>query len=144
LNIHAVSHAPDLSALEIPKDAWTQPFWDATAAGKLLLPRCSLCARFRWPPGPFCPHCQSQLTDWVDPGVARIYSFTIISDENAHGVHETPQRAAALVEFPAADRIRILAALVATPLAAIRIGAQLKVSWSPAVNGIVPVFSIPS
>jgi uncharacterized protein len=130
--------------LEIPMDAWTQPFWDATAEGKLLLPRCSLCARFRWPPGPFCPHCQSQLTDWVDPGMARIYSFTIISDENAQGVHQAPQRVAALVEFPAANGIRILSAIVATPPAAVRIGAGLKVSWSQAVNAIVPVFSIAS
>jgi uncharacterized protein len=142
--MYTVSNAPDLSGLEIPMDAWTQPFWDATAGGKLQLPRCSVCARFRWPPGPFCPHCQSQLTDWVDPGMARIYSFTIISDESAPGALKIPQRVAALVEFPAADGIRILAAIVATPPALIRIGAQLKVSWSQAVNATVPVFSIPS
>ena len=138
-----VSTAPDLSALEIPMDAWTQPFWDATAEKKLLLPRCSACSRFRWPPGPFCPHCQSQLTDWVQPGVARIYSFTIISDQLGQGADQLQQRVPALVEFPAADGIRILAAIVDTPLAEIRIGAELELNWLRAVNAVVPVFSIP-
>ena len=139
----AVSTAPDLGALEIPMDAWTQPFWDATAEKKLLVPRCSACSRFRWPPGPFCPHCQSQMTDWVQPGVARIYSFTIISDQRGHGADQSQQRVPALVEFPAADGIRILAAIVDAPLAEIRIGAELKLGWSQAVNAVVPVFSIP-
>jgi uncharacterized OB-fold protein len=127
-----VSTAPDLTTLDIPMDVWTQPFWDGTAEKKLQVPRCSACARFRWPPGPFCPHCQSQQTDWVPPGIARIYSFTIVSD-----------RVPALVEFPAAEGIRILAAIVDTPLTAIRIGAELTLGWSRAVNAVVPVFSIP-
>src|SRR5579864_8904048 len=99
-----VSSKLDLSALEIPIDSWTRPFWEGTAAGKLLLPRCSACARFRWPPGPFCPHCQSQLTEWVEPGAARIYSFTVIAE-----VDRQQYRVPALIEFPAADGVRILA-----------------------------------
>ena len=138
----AVSTTPDLSTLDIPMDAWTQPFWDATAEKKLLMPRCGACSRFRWPPGPFCPHCQSQLIEWVPPGAARIYSFTIISDQREPGSGQPTQRVPALVEFPAADGIRILAAIVDTPLAAIRVGAELKVGWSQAVNAAVPVFSI--
>jgi uncharacterized protein len=137
----AVSTAPDLSTLEIPIDAWTQPFWDGTAERKLLLPRCSGCMRFRWPPGPFCPACQSQQTEWVEPGPARIYSFTLIPEQRESEVDQK-YRVPALVEFPAADGIRILAAIVATPLAEIRIGAELKLGWSQAVNGVVPVFSI--
>ena len=37
-----ISTAPDVSGLEIPIDSWTQPFWDAAAEGKLLLPRSAL------------------------------------------------------------------------------------------------------
>jgi uncharacterized protein len=136
-----VSAAPDLSTLEIPIDAWTQPFWDGTAERELLLPRCSACMRFRWPPGPFCPDCQSQQTEWVEPGPARIYSFTLIPERSDTGVDQPQYRVPALVEFPAADGIRILAAIVATPLAEIRIGAELKLGWSRAVNAVVPVFS---
>jgi uncharacterized OB-fold protein len=138
-----VSIAPDVSALEVPMDAWTQPFWDGTAEKKLLLPRCSSCHRFRWPPGPFCPHCQSQLTDWVPAGVARLYSFTIVRDQRAKDAAEPPPRVPALIEFPEADGVRLVAAIVNTPLENIRIGAEVTLGWSQAANASVPVFSIP-
>ena len=131
------STAPDVSTLEIPMDAWTQPFWDGAAQGKLLLPRCAACQHFRWPPGPFCPHCQSQRIEWLEPGVARIFSFTIIrtAGDDGPSVHVPT-----LIEFPEADGVRLLAAIVDTPLSAIRIGAELDLGWSQAANGKVPVF----
>jgi uncharacterized OB-fold protein len=136
-----ITTAPNLSSLEIPMDAWTQPFWDATAQKRLLVPRCSQCTRFRWPPGPFCPHCQSQSIEWTEPGDARVYSFTIIQEQRVEGA-EPSYRVPALIEFPAADGIRILAAIVDTPLTAIRIGSAVKVSWSQAANATVPVFRV--
>jgi uncharacterized OB-fold protein len=133
-----ISSAPDISALEIPIDSWTQPVWDAAEEGNLLLPRCGECGRFRWPPGPFCRHCQAQRVDWVPAGLARIYSFTILRGrQEGEAIH-----APALVEFPEADGVRFPAAIVDTPLSAIRIGAELKLGWSAALNAKVPVFSV--
>ena len=134
-----VSIAPDLSALEIPMDAWTRPFWDATAQQKLLLPSCSSCHRFRWPPGPFCPFCQSQRTQWTPAGVGRVYSFTIIRQRRANEADEPRPRVPALIEFPGADGVRIVAAIAATPLENIRIGAEVTLGWSQAAApGRVP------
>jgi uncharacterized OB-fold protein len=138
-----ISIAPDVSALEIPMDAWTQPFWDATANRKLLLPRCSNCHRFRWPPGPFCPYCQSQQTDWMPAGIARLYSFTLVADQGAKDAPEPRLRVPALIEFSEADGVRLVAAVVNTPIEKIRIGAELTLGWSQAANATVPVFSIP-
>jgi uncharacterized protein len=137
-----VSAAPDLTALEVPMDAWTQPFWEAAAQSKLLLPRCAACHHFRWPPGPFCPHCQSQLTQWAQPGIARVYSFTIIRDQQAQDAERPAPRAPALIEFPEADGVRMLAAIVDTPIEDIRIGAEVRLGWSRAANVAMPVFSI--
>jgi hypothetical protein len=137
-----VSAGPDLTALEVPMDAWTQPFWEAAAQSKLLLPRCAACHHFRWPPGPFCPHCQSQLTQWTEPGVARVYSFTIVRDQHAQDAARPAPRAPALIEFPDADGVRMLAAIVDTPLEDIRIGAEVALRWSRAANVAMPVFSI--
>lgn len=135
------SATPDLSNLDIPTDTWTQPFWDASAANKLLVPRCSSCTQFRWPPGPFCPHCRSQQTEWVEPGIARIYTFTLVPQQQEKN-GDQQCRVPALIEFPDAGGIRILAAIVDTPLADIRIGAELTVGWSQAMNATVPVFSV--
>jgi uncharacterized OB-fold protein len=135
--------APDLTTLEIPMDVWTQPFWDASAKEFLRAPRCSQCARFRWPPGPFCPHCQSQRTEWLDPGPAILYSYTIIRDPKVGASEASKTRVPALVEFPQADRIRLLTALTDTALSAVRIDAQLQIVWVPAASGRVPLFRIP-
>jgi uncharacterized OB-fold protein len=133
-----IATAPDISGMEIPIDSWTQPFWDAAAEGKLLLPKCGNCGRFRWPPGPFCRHCQEQEVDWVPSGPARIYSFTILHDRQNPAKVQVP----ALIEFPEADGIRFPAAIVETPVADVRIGAEVNLGWSQAANARVPVFSI--
>lgn len=136
-----VTSAPDIRALQIPTDAWTQPFWDATAAGELRLPRCADCGRFRWPPGPFCPACRSQNLQWVAPGAARIYSYTLLREPSeTDGTFRVI--APALVEFAGVDHVRLLAAIVDTPLDEIRIGAGLSVQWARAADATVPVFRV--
>lgn len=135
-----ISAHPNLNALDVPMDAWTQPFWAGTAEGKLLLPRCGACSRFRWPPGPFCPNCHSQNVEWVPSGTGRVYSFTIV--RSASTPNGTQAFVPALIEFADADGMRLPAAIVDTVLESIRIGAALELSWSRAANATVPVFRI--
>ena len=53
-------------------------FWDATARGALLLPRCRACSHLIWYPRPFCPECASLDVEWIAAsGRGTIYSFTI-------------------------------------------------------------------
>ena len=132
------SIAPNISGMDIPMDAWTQPFWDAAAVGRLLVPRCADCGCFRWPPGPFCPDCQSQRTDWVPAGPASLYTYTILRGREEGAAPVVP----GLAEFPEAGGIRIPAAIVDTPLSTLRIGAALNLGWSQAANAQVPVFKI--
>jgi uncharacterized OB-fold protein len=134
------SVCPDCSSLEIPADLWTQPFWDAAAAHTLLMPRCGDCGRFRWPPGPFCPACHSQRVEWVPPGRARIYSFTLIPESVKEAGQAPRVLAPALVEFDDAPGVRLVASIVDAPLDVITIGAELKVGWIQAADAAVPVF----
>jgi len=133
----AISARRDLSALEVPMDAWTRPFWDGTAQGKLLIPQCTDCETFRWPPGPFCAACRSQNTAWREAGQGQVYSFTIIRNKEP-GQNFVP----ALIEFPDAGGVRLVAAIVDTPLDAIHIGAKVKQGWAHACDNAVPVFTI--
>ena len=41
-------------------DAFTRPYWDAAAEGRLLLRRCGACGRAHHYPREFCPHCWSE------------------------------------------------------------------------------------
>ena len=53
-------------------------FWDATAEGRLLLPRCQDCQTVIWYPRPYCPVCASLNIGWFEAsGRGSIYSFTV-------------------------------------------------------------------
>jgi hypothetical protein len=57
----------------------SKPFWDATAEGKLLLPRCDACGTVIWYPRTSCPECMSMDVGWFEAsGRGAIYSFTIV------------------------------------------------------------------
>ena len=135
-----VTSAPDIADLAIPKDRWTEPFWQATARGELTLPHCGACGTHRWPPGPFCPQCRSQEVEWGPAGPAVLYSYTVVRQPAPGG--EVRVVAPGLVEFPEAGGVRIVAALVDTKLDAIAIGATLTLGWHRHGEDNVPVFSI--
>jgi uncharacterized OB-fold protein len=136
------SSAPDITQLEIPVDAWTKPFWDATAQSRLVFPRCTHCARFRWPPGPFCPACQAQEVQWCAPGRARLYSYTIIT-LRGEGEGAAPRFIVpALVEFSGVEHVRLLGALVDAPLDDIQIGRGVTIGWSKTADTNVPIFHL--
>jgi uncharacterized OB-fold protein len=55
-----------------------KPFWDATAEGRLLLPRCIECQTLIWYPRPFCPECASTRVEWIPAsGRGTVYSYTV-------------------------------------------------------------------
>lgn len=133
-----LSSRPDVASLEIPMDQWTQPFWDATAQRTLLLPRCGACGTFRWPPGPFCPTCQSQEISWSPSGPGYLYSYTLLSVP-AEG--EPPRIVVpGLVEFPEAQGVRLLAPIVDSPVEALAIGIPLELTWLDGANAVLPGF----
>lgn len=138
----ARSICPDFSSLEVPVDAWSQPFWDAGKAGKLLLPRCVACHTFRWPAGPFCPQCHSQPVEWLSPGQGHIYSFTVLPSRAESADAPLQVRIPALVEFDAAPGVRLVSSLVDAPIDQVAIGLAVEVDWVPAANAHVPVFRL--
>jgi uncharacterized OB-fold protein len=55
------------------------PYWEATAAGRLLLPHCRACGVHIWYPRTFCPDCGSVDVEWVEAtGRGTIYTFSIV------------------------------------------------------------------
>jgi uncharacterized OB-fold protein len=138
----ALSITPDVSTFEVPWDAWSKPFWDATAEHRLLAPRCADCGTFRWPAGPFCPACRSQQVEWTPTGPGRIYSFTVLPVRKEGEETASQFRVPALIEFDAAPGVRLVASVVETPADKLAIGALVEVAWIAAANATVPVFRI--
>jgi uncharacterized protein len=57
----------------------TDPFWSATAEGRLVLPNCDDCAAAIWYPRTLCPICGSTSVTWVEAsGQGTIYSYTVM------------------------------------------------------------------
>ena len=122
-------------------DQWTSPFWAGASDGRLLFPQCADCGHFRWPSGPFCPRCQSQAIDWRDGGEGRVYSFSAVrTPESATG--PASLHLPALIEFPQAGGVRLLAALVDAVPETVEIGSPVTPIFMRAVNTLVPAFRL--
>lgn len=68
-----------LSGLPLPvPDADTQPFWDGTARGELLVQQCEACRALLWQPRPVCSACGTIAPSWVPlSGRGRVATWTV-------------------------------------------------------------------
>jgi hypothetical protein len=96
------SELPAPTPLVVPE---TQPFWEGTKAGRLMLPRCLRCSFVIWYPRQFCPECGHDCVEWFEAsGRGSIYSFTIVRrGEGAY--RETPSYVLAFVELHEGPRV---------------------------------------
>ena len=128
----------NLADITVAMDSWTEPFWSAAAQKRLVVPRCKDCGYVRWPPGPFCPSCQGQATEWVSPGTGRLYSFTIIFAERTRTECIVP----VLIRFADAGGVILLSTLIDASLDAIAIDHEVVVDWVATANTNAPVFRL--
>lgn len=60
-------------------NAETQVFWDAAAAGTLMIKRCGACGRPHYYPRALCPFCLSDDTRWeAAAGTGTLYSYSVM------------------------------------------------------------------
>lgn len=68
----------DLPAKPPVPNPESQQFWDATAQGRIELPRCTQCNLVIWYPRALCPDCQSTDLRWETmSGRGTVYSYSI-------------------------------------------------------------------
>jgi hypothetical protein len=123
-------------------DPWTEPYWRATAEHRLVVPRCTACGTYRFPPTPFCFNCRTQEVDWVEhDGAGEIYSFTVIRHAVITPVADSLPLVAAVVELPGTGGCRIIGNVVDVDPEAVTIGMPVRVDWyDVATDTTVPVF----
>jgi uncharacterized OB-fold protein len=111
----------------------TRPFWEATAAGRLVLARCDDCGETIWYPRTVCPKCRSTGISWVDAsGRGEIYSFTVIRRG------EGPYRDAApyvLAYVELDEGPRIMTNIVGADAASLRVGQPVEVVFHDTGEG---------
>jgi len=87
-----------------------RPFWEGLQRHEFLIPRCTACHVYNWPPYPACRSCLSEDLEWTPvSGDAAVYTFTLV--HRGHGPFDA--------EVPYAI---VLAKLVEEPRACVVIG----------------------
>ncbi|RAG82157.1 hypothetical protein DN069_29190 [Streptacidiphilus pinicola] len=87
-------------------DAFTQPYWDAAAEGRLLLRRCQGCGRAHHYPREFCPHCWSEDVAWEQAsGRATLYTWSVVHANDLPPFRDRLPYVAAVVELAEGPRL---------------------------------------
>ncbi|MFB6828196.1 Zn-ribbon domain-containing OB-fold protein [Streptomyces hydrogenans] len=124
-------------------DAFTRPYWDAAAEGRLLLRRCRACARPHHYPREFCPHCWSEDVDWEPAsGRATLYTWSVVHRNDLPPFGERVPYVAAVVDL--AEGPRMMTQVVDVPEDDLRADMALEVVFRTGDDGVVvPVFTAP-
>ena len=125
--------------IRISTDAVTEPFWQAARQRRLVAPRCGSCGRFRLPPTPFCPECQSQEVDWIElSGRATVFSFSVVRGfPGLADIVLVP----VVVDLPDAPGARLVSNAVGVLPEQVEIGMELEVDFHPISDDwLLPVF----
>ncbi len=111
----------------------TKPFWDATAEGRLVLPRCNACGFVIWYPRTRCPDCHSTDVSWIDAsGGGTIYSFSITRKGQGHYRDVTPY-VLAYVELD--EGPRVMTNIVDCDPETLAVGQRVRVVWDDTGQG---------
>ncbi|MET1001761.1 MAG: Zn-ribbon domain-containing OB-fold protein [Acidimicrobiia bacterium] len=134
---------PPAEVIHLTPSVWTEPFWTATAEHRLVLPRCTACGAYRFPPSPFCPRCRAQDVEWIEhDGNGEIYSFTVIRHAVIPAMKDSLPLVAAVVELPGTG-CRLIGNIVDIEPEAVRIGMAVRVDWYDVRDGCtIPIFRV--
>ena len=132
-----VLRVPPEGMIQLAPDEWTAPFWEAAAKHRLVVPRCTACGTYRFPPSPFCWRCRAQAIDWVErPGRGIVYSYTVVWHPILPDLADSVPYAPAVVELPDTDGVRVVGALVDAAPSDARIGLPVELVWRDVRDGV--------
>lgn len=114
----------------------TQPFWDAAAEGRLVLPRCAACGFVIWYPRRFCPDCGGREVRWFEAsGDGAVYSFTV-TRKGQGAWRDAGPYVVAYVEL--AEGPRLMTNLIGVDVDTVAIGQAVRVRF----DGGLPRFTV--
>lgn len=94
-------------------DAFTRPYWDAAAEGRLLIRCCAACGRAHRYPREFCPYCWSEDVGWEEvSGAATLYTWSVVHRNDLRSADVARSEAETLAAI--ASGIQSLARTVST------------------------------
>jgi len=133
---------PPAELIALTPDVWTAPFWDAALEHRLVIPRCTKCGTYRFPPSAFCYVCRRQDLEWVEQsGRGTVYSYTVAWHPLLPDVSDSVPYIPAVVELPDTGGVRVIGDLVDVRPSEVHIGMDVEVVWRDVHDDVtVPTF----
>ena len=128
-------------AKPVPRPTPTeQPFYDACAAGKLVLQRCQSCGHVLFYPRTHCDACQSDQLVWENAsGAGTIASYTVVR----RGVSADFEAPYVIALIDLAEGPRMMSQVVDTGPDALAVGLSVRVDFAAGSEDItLPVFRL--
>ena len=109
----------------------TEPFWEGTRAGKLMVKFCKSCGKTHWYPRTLCPFCFGE-TDWKQAtGNGTVYSLSVMQRGNPNPY---------CIAYVTLDEdVTMMTQIVDCDLASVRIGQKVRVTFKPTDKDGPPV-----
>lgn len=127
-------------------DPVSAPFWEGTAAGELRVQACGECDRWRMPPRPMCPDCQSLENVWrPTSGQGHVWSYVRPHPPLLPAYAEVAPYNVVVVALAENPAIRFVGNLVteasaplnSLPESLLVIGMAVRVVFPPPLEGVV-------
>lgn len=121
-------------------DADSAPFWAAARDRRLRVQRCLECDRHVFYPRALCPHCHTELVEWVDcSGHGTIYSYTVARRPAGPAFADDVPYVVVLVDLD--EGVRMLSNLLTDDVESVRIGGRVVVRFDDVADGVtLPLF----
>ena len=126
--------APAVQRMQPPTTALTEPFWEATREGRLLVQWCLDCDEPVFYPREFCPGCLGTNLEWRDAsGAGTVYAVTVEHRPQNPGMAAMAPYAVALIDLD--EGIRMLSNVVGCPPDDVAVGMAVRVTWEDLDDG---------
>ena len=114
-----------------------RPVWEHCARQRLTFQRCADGARFRHPPIPVCPHCQSTRHEWAEaPQTGEVYTYTIVHHPAHPDIGPHLPYNVVVVAFPECDGVRLVSNVIDVPPEELRVGLRVRLAWEAHGEGM--------
>jgi uncharacterized OB-fold protein len=134
------------AAAEVPwvppvADTFSQAWWDACRARRLLVRRCDDCGALHFPPRRACPRCWSERVDWHEvSGRGSLYSYSVVRENDLPAFRDAVPYVVAVVEL--AEGPRLMTTIVDSPAAAVAVDASVEVVFVDRGDWTFPAFRV--
>ncbi len=120
--------------------AVNRPFWEGCGRGRLLIQRCSACARLRYPASVVCPSCLGRASEWQPmSGRGKVFSFVVFHHAYHPAWESKVPYNVSLVELD--EGPIVLSNVVEVDNAKLEVGMPVEVAFEPMDDGLaIPVF----